>query len=86
MKTFYWVKVTHNDIKLDVCKLRNGEQFIDKGIFLAHPDEMLDTILNPATCAAIYRSAENHVANKLKKETPIPLLKINASESDAPPF
>jgi len=25
MKTFYWVKVTHNDIKLDVCKLRNGE-------------------------------------------------------------
>jgi len=86
MKNFYWVEVTHNNLKLDVCKLYDGTCFIDKGIFLTHPDEMLDPILDSATCSAIYRNAQKLVANKLKQETPIPYLRITSSESDSPPF
>jgi hypothetical protein len=86
MKTFYWVEVTHNNLKLDVCKLYDGSCFIDKGIFLTNPDEMLDPILDSDTCSAIYRNAQKLVANKLKQETPIPYLSITSSESDTPPF
>ena len=86
MKTFYWVEVNHNDIKLDVCKFRNGNEFIDKGIFLSQPDEMLDLILDSDTCSGIYRNADRLVAKKLKQETPIPFLRVTPCESDAPPI
>jgi len=86
MKTFYWVEVTHNNLKLDVCKLHDGTCFINKGIFLSQPDEMLDPILGPDTCSVIYRNADKLVANKLKQESPIPFLRITSSESDTPPF
>lgn len=86
MKTFYWVVLTHNNLKLDVCKLYDGSCFINKGVFLTHPDEMLDPILDSDTCSAIYRNADKLIANKLKQETPIPFLRIASYKSDNPPF